>query len=353
VALPFSEARLPALLALANGVPVAGAIEAHVTSTGCHAADRFELRVASSADPMMGLAFWADAASVQMNIRFSGGTGFQSAIVGNADTITLDPLAGTVCIGGRDLSAGLIESPTQETFANRTSSEIAAILAVRHGLGAVVQPTTTMVGRYWELEHDHITLNQFSRTTTEWDLLVGLAEREGFDVWVAGQTLFFQPPSAEVLPGATISPVATPGGPANVTRLRLERALTLARPLNVSVKSWNSRMAQGFVQTASVGGSAGGTAAQYSFVLPNLTPDVAMQIAQQRLQELVRHERVVSAEMPGEMVISAHGPVALVGTGTAFDQTYWVDEIVRSIDVRQGFRQMLRARNASSGTAVL
>ncbi len=92
------------------------------------------------------------------------------------------------------------------------------LLAGRHGLGAEVQPTKTPVGRYWQLEHDRITLDQFSRATTEWDLLVGLAEREGFDVWVGRGTLYFQPPATTVQPGAALRPVATPNGPANVNR---------------------------------------------------------------------------------------------------------------------------------------
>jgi len=345
-ALSYSEARSPGVLALLDGAPVLGTIEAHVTSTGCHAADRFELCVATSADPLMGAVFWGDIAGVQIDLQFNVGFGFVSLIQGYVDSVVIDPLAGTARVAGRDLSAGLIEARTQETFANHTSSEIATILAGRHGLGAQVQATTTPVGRYWELEHDHITLDQFSRSTTEWDLLAGLAEREGFDAWVAGTTLFFQPPATAVSPAAVIRPVPTPNGPPNVTWLRLERALTLAQPISVSVKSWNSRMAQTFVQTATTQGSSG-VPLQYSFVLPNLTPDVALQMAQRRLDELVRHERVVTAEMPGELSISAHGLLGLEGTGTAFDQAYRIDEVERSIDARSGFRQTVRARNMS------
>jgi phage protein D len=352
--LSYSEARSPRLLVLLDGAPVLGAMEAHVTSTGCHSADCFEVSIATSADPLMGPPFWAGISGVRADIQCSIGLGFTSLMQGFVDSVVIDPLAGTARIAGRDLSAGLIEARTQETFANRTASEIATILAGRHGLGAAVQATTTPVGRYWELEHDHITLDQFSRSTTEWDLLTGLAEREGFEVWVAGTTLFFQPPATAVLPGATVRPVATLNGPANVTWLRMERALTLAQPIVVSVKSWNSRMAQSFVQTATTSASgASGTPLQYHFVMPNLTPDVALQMAQLRLDELVRHERVVTAEMPGEVSISAHGLVALEGTGTAFDQPYRVDEIVRSIDARGGFRQTLRARNVSGGSVAL
>ena len=348
VALPTSDVlRAPLLQVLVDGATLSGVLSARVRSSGTHACDTFEVAAATSADPVFGPAFWAEATGILIDVQASRGDGFISLVLGYADSVVLDPLQGVVQISGRDLSAALIEAPTQETFANQTASEIAALLAGRHGLGALVQPTTTPVGRYWQLEHDHITLNQFSRATTEWDLLVALAEREGFDVWVTGSTLNFQPPATALLPTAVLRPVATVNGPANVESLKLERSLTLASGLTVVVKSWNSRMAQGFTQQASSSGPGARASRSYNFVLPNLTPDVALQIAQQRLDELSRHERIVTAEMPGDLLLDAHAAIALEGTGTAFDQVYQVDELERGLDVRRGFRQRVRARNVT------
>jgi hypothetical protein len=61
---------------------------------------------------------------------------------------------------------------------------------------------------------------------------------------------------------------------------------------------------------------------------------------------------VIVAEMPGELTIDAHSMVALEGTGTAFDQAYWTDEVERSIDWAGGFRQTVRARNVSPNASV-
>ncbi len=105
----------------------------------------------------------------------------------------IDVLNRTVEIDGRDLTARLLDARTQETFSNQTASEIAETLAARHGLTADVTATTTLAGRYYATEHDRITLGQFSRATTEWDLLTFLAAREGFEAYVAGQTLTFAP----------------------------------------------------------------------------------------------------------------------------------------------------------------
>ena len=89
----------------------------------------------------------------------------------------------------------MIEARVDETFSNRTSSEIAATFAGRHGLQAAVQQTSTPVGRYYQSEHDRLTIGQFAKATTEWDLLAFLAGREGFNLFMDGETLVFGPSS--------------------------------------------------------------------------------------------------------------------------------------------------------------
>lgn len=355
-----SAARAPRLLVLANGVPVRGALSARVTSTSHYGADRFAVSLSLAADPAMAAAFWGGLGECALDVQVGfAGAGFTSLVQGLIDNVVIDAVVGVAHLEGRDRAAALIEARTQETFANRTSSEIATLLAGRHGLAADVQPTTTPVGRYWQLEHDHITLDQFCRASTEWDLLVGLAGRESFDVWVRGATLHFRPSQQDAMPGAVLRPRDTAFGPANVTALRLERALTLARDIEVVVKSWNSKLAKGFTQSARA--SRGGSASQglrepvqrYSFVVPDLLPDAALLLAQRKLAQLSRHERVIAAEMPGELLLDARMLVGVEGTDSAFDQTYWIDEVSRSIDARHGFHQTVRARNASPGLEAL
>lgn len=174
-----------------------------------------------------------------------------------------------------------------------------------------------------------------------------LAQHEGFDVWVSGTTLYFHPPQPSDAPQAVLRPVATGSGPVNIISLRLERALTLAGAIQVTVKSWHSRLGNACVQTASSAGKSG-NALSYVYVVPNLTPDQALKLAQQRLAELTQHERVVSAEMPGDVSLAPRMMLRLEGTGTDFDQSYWIDEIERHLSVQHGFTQRLRARNSSA-----
>ncbi len=347
---PQSTWRSPRLKIIANGQIVYGAMEAEVTSNNYYAADRFRASVALGIDPWADASFWASEPDILLDVQFSidGGASFVSLVQGVVDCVSLDLTLGLVRLDGRDLTSALIEARTQETFANRTSSEIATLLAQRHNLTPQVTSTTSPVGRYYQSEHDRITLDQFSHTTTEWDLLVFLARQEGFDVFVQGQALYFQP-SAQTA-GLTVSLRSQ-----DVIGLKLERSLTLARDIDVEVKSWNSRQNSAFVQRAQACGRNGSRPSnrspqRYVFVRPNLTPDEALNFAQQKLAELTRHERTIRISMPGELSLSPRSMITLEGTGTEFDQAYYVDVIERQLRQDSGLTQFILAKNSSPRT---
>jgi hypothetical protein len=189
---------------------------------------------------------------------------------------------------------------------------------------------------------------------TEWDLLIFLAGQEGFDVFVSGTSLYFQPSAASTTVPFTITP-------ADVQDLRLERSLTLARDIIVTVKSWNSHQQNAFTQTVRASGkhSAGGSgtgagtagpAQHYVFVRPNLTMNDALKLAQQKASELAQHERVWEATMPGDLTLGPRSAIQLAGTASDFDQTYFIDAIDRHISIEHGFVQRIRAKNTSPRT---
>lgn len=346
-----SAIRRPRLRVFANGQAMPTPISAEITSNNHYAADRYRLTASLTAAE---LSLWSTVTESLIDIQVSlDSNDWRSVIQGEVDQLQIDPRTRLLTIEGRDLTSRLIETRTQETFANQTSSEIASILAGRHGLSTDITETTTPVGAYWQLEHDRITLDSFGRSITEWDLLITLAGHEGFDVWITGTTLHFRQADAPYGIPPVLRTLATAAGPANVMALQLDRALTLARDIEVVVKSWNSRQAQAFAQTAraSRGGGARlgatGKPQKYVYVVPNLSPDAALKLAQTRLAELTRHERIIHATMPGELALSPRQQIALEGTFSAFDQTYWIDEITRHISFEHGFTQTLRARNAS------
>ena len=175
--MPVSSVRSPRLRIIANGSCIPGALEANVSSNNHRAADCFHFALALAADPTAA-SFWTGTTDILVDVQMSlDGTAYTSVIQGLVDRVEVALMQGLIQVEGRDLTAGLIEARTQETFSNRTSSEIAQILADRHGLGSQITPTSTPVGRYYQVEHDRITLGQFSRATTEWDLLTYLAQQ--------------------------------------------------------------------------------------------------------------------------------------------------------------------------------
>jgi hypothetical protein len=222
---------------------------------------------------------------------------------------------------------------------------VAILLAERHGLDPVVQQTTMPCGRYYEGEHNQLTLNQFSRVVTEWDLLVYLARREGFEVYLAGSTLHFHPPDAHSL--SIVLNVT------DLIELRLTRMIGFGRDIEVLVKSWNSRTEGCFTRSLlSVNSELPVRLPplRYGIGQPNLTPDAALGFARQRIAEIADHEWVAEFSMPGEVQIQPGTLLKLQGTASAFDRLYRVDTIDRRMRSKTGFVQHVMARSTSYRT---
>jgi hypothetical protein len=165
-----------------------------------------------------------------------------------------------------------------------------------------------------------------------------LARRENFDLWVGGTTLNF-------FPRSVAPPVPLPLS--LTTSLRLDRSLTFAGDILVTVKSWHSRQGTACLQTAQTNrGSV--SSKEYVFIAPNLTPDAAQAYAETVLSELTSHELVATIEMPGELAITPRMPILLQGTNTIFDTVLRVDEVERRFNGLRGFTQRLRARAATA-----
>jgi phage protein D len=362
-----SPARSIYLEFLLNGTKVRGTQEAEVCTSNHQIAGWFRVRLALGQDAVLTAATFSGMVGVTAEVRVGiAGSGlppaaaiWQSLISGPVDDLAINMADGTVEISGRDLSALLIDTLTAETFSNQTAGEIAQTLALRHGLIPVVTATSTPVGRYYQDGHNLSSLYQSSATVTEWDLLCALAQTEGYDLLVQNQNLIFAPPLSTAQPAIWYW---QPGGTQTSTMmsLRMERSLALARDLVVIVQSWNSRQQQMITQT--VRSSANGLstrrtsatpaqAATYVVIRPNLTAQDALALAIQTVSDLSRHERVITAQMPGELELALRGLVSLQGTQTAFDQTYVVDEITRRISMQDGFVQTVRAVNTPLATA--
>jgi phage protein D len=361
-----TRVRKPRMKVLANGTEIQ-CLSTEVHSNNHYQADTFTIEAVLSSGASNSAQFWGNQDTVLIDIQYGLATGtsetasFTSVFQGEIDHLDLHEPTGLIRADGRDLTARLIDAKTHETFLNKTASQVAETLAGRHGLTPVVTATQGLVSRFYKQDHDRITLGQFSKTTTEWDLLTYLAQQEGFDVYVQGVELHFAPTTdrsnstpfvINYAPPPTSQTQGSASATCDVIDLRLERSLTLAKDLTVIVQSWHSGQAKAIVATAhstgtQKGGQSGGTQTVLR-VFPNLDKTAADQKAKAILEELSRHERVISFEQPGEPNLTARSMVQLQGTGSSWDQLYYVDTITRSMRFDGGFVQHVRAKNHST-----
>jgi hypothetical protein len=326
-----------------NGDPIPGLLRASITSTNCFSADSYSLTFAINTGGPEDITFWSlvPAALVEVRAVTSNtyGPRYQSLITGMADSVHIDPVRGTIGIEGRDLSASMIDSYRQQDFVNQTASEIVATIASYHSLEPVVVPTVGNIGRYYADGFTKVSLGQFSRFRSDWDLVVQLARQNDYDIFVEDSSLYFQPSSTSFI-------VPLPVSLHDVHSLRIERNLGVSNAVAAKVQSWNSQN-----MTAYHGDNAGGTAVgadqagalPFLFSASNYTAQQVTDAAQQYATELTRLGTVLSLDMPWDLSFVPRSTCLLMDTNSAFDAVYRIDSVERLYSSTSGSRQLIRA----------
>jgi phage protein D len=365
---PVSTATRPRGMVIVNGEVLQGLVSFEVDNNSFYQADSFRLVMALSAQPAnRGFDYWAAQTSLQVELlvgypqdpgNFTR-TDLKSLVTGYVDDIDFNPLRDEITFAGRDLTALMIDTKRSITFTNLKSSDIAAQIASAVGLQTNIAATKAFQG----------TMNQIVKAlvgdrSTYWDILTKLAQIEQFNVWVSSNVLNFQPkqPNAEPYVIQYQSPDAVPYLVGNFTGLTFSRNLSVTRGVKVTVRSFNQKTGQAVTATATRSrvknattqgiGSSSLPPAEYVFTFPNMTADMAQAKATTMAQEISQHEVNVSADMPGDDLLTALTPVQVVGTGTAFDQIYYPASVQRRYSLDEGYRMSLRARNYSPETSL-
>ena len=352
-----SSARSPRGTVLLNGVAVPWE-DWSTTNNGYYSADTFKVTLPVSSLPSgLQRADLQNIQSLDVEIRASldGSSGI-SLISGRVDDIDDDFVDNTIVISGRDYTADMIETKVVGSiYKNQTSSQVVQAIATSHGLTANVVPTDTKVGHYFEIDHDKLT-----NASTEWDLLTYLAETEGYDVYVTGKVVNFLPQA-----NTTAAPTLLTYVPASNTqlasgtfsKLTTKRNLTLASDVVVEVYSWNHKQKQAYKVTVKGtktknSSKSNGRTQIYAYRKPGLTKEQALQFGQSKLEDVSRHERVLSVTAPADLTTFAPNQVKLQGTQTAADQLYWVDEVERTMSFTGGFEMHMSLKNHSPQSVV-
>jgi prophage tail gpP-like protein len=319
-----------------NGVAVSGLMQAVISTNNYYSSDTFSLTFAMGAAPLRAIAWWALLSSASVQVSYSGSDLPDSGeiITGDVDAMVIDPIAQTVSIEGRDLSARLIDSYVQQDFVNQTASDIVSTLAVQFGLNVQVTETDGSIGRYFEDGYTKLSLGQFSNIRSNWDLVVQLAREQTFDVFVQGTTLAFQP--AGVL---TEAPVTI--GPRDVMTLHLEQNLALQATPAVTVQSWSSQQMAAYSSAGTSDNS--GTTPGYLFSGSNLTASQADAYALQYTNEVNRLRTTLRLEMPWSLALNPRRLLNLNNTNSSFDGLYQIDQVDRHYSSTLGSTQTVRA----------
>ena len=341
--------RYTTLRVLADGVPLPDAIDARVISTNYYSADSFHVSIALTPDHTE-LALWTSdrRPTIEVQVSTTQAQAFTRLIEGRADRLTINPIHRIARIEGRDFSAALIDSYTLQHFPNQSASEIVAMLAMRQGLEPRVTASVGMAGRSYGSDFDQILLGGYSRSLSDWDLIVQLAHDQDFDLYVEGRTLFFHPRGER---GGPAVPITV----SDVSELRLERDLLISDDSTLTVGSWNSLAQQAFSTGAAFGAASQTTLASDMLastrapmlLQPNLQSDDVGSIVRRYQRDIRQHQKILELEMPGELRMTARSRVMLSSTGAGFDGKYDVDYIERSVSPFGGFRQRVRARQSA------
>ncbi len=278
------------------------------------------------------------------------------------DEVQLEAGQNRIHVGGRDLSAILIDKKTDGQFQNQTSSQVAQQFAAAAGLNAQIQTTNTKIGTFYSQDYVHV-----AHEHTEWALLVYLARKEGFDVYVLGDTLYFgqfgNSDNSNYLIQFTPADQENASHQCNAMRLDFSHDLTLARDVIVTVLYHNTKTGKASsVKVRSSGGQAkavrgmspilptsAADAQNYVYTFHNLSPQQAMDKATQLAQEIARHELNMEAELPGDDLLYPWVPIEIQGTGTVFDQTFYPSAVERRISP-DTYTMMVTAKNHPTGT---
>lgn len=358
-----ATARQPRGAVKLAGTVVAGWIEFEVDNNNFRSADTFDVTFAVNGLPKSNDAAWfATQKTILVEIFLTAKpadpakyapTIADRIIYGQVDDIDFDPCDGTIKITGRDLTALLIDTKGSENHQNQTASDVATLLAARHNLTPVVTTTTKKIGEYYSQDHTDL-----SQQESEWDLLIKLADFEGFDVFVAGNELHFQPkPKASGDHYAIVwtPPTVDTAHPSlNTTKLNLSRSLTIAKGVVVEVKTWNAKQKKAFTASwpktvkATKPGQSGDDTLKYHFTVPGLTQDQASALAQQRYNEIVQHMVKLDADLPGDAILDCSKTIIVRGTATGWDQVYYPDSVKRSMSMDEGYRMSVSAKNISA-----
>lgn len=326
--------------ALINGQRIE-AMELNAACSRTKKADTFSGRLPLFNGPLSP-TFWLDAAeikdvSIYMQAESAEG---REVIKGDIEQVTCDFAQGTVHFTGKDKTAALINEKTTEKFLNKKSTEIVKELAGRAGVDVKVTESTLKAGKLYQIDFNKITDH-----VSMWTAINEMADKEGYDVFMKDGVLQFVDENDDEgeIQIDFRAPTPEQFATGNFVHLRVARNLNLSKPHKVRVQSWDSKKKEKIVSEKHIGGT--GKERLYDYKYDELTKDRADRMAEKHLERNMRHEKEIQLTgLPGDETITPRMMLALSGTQSSFDQSYYIKTIEHAFS-RGGYAQNITAHN--------
>jgi hypothetical protein len=253
----------------------------------------------------------------------------------------LDAQGERITLTGRNQVGQLIDEKINDKLPNQTASSIATTFATEHGLTPVVTPTTTLAGVYYNQNSSIMGAGD----TTEWDLLLFLAQQENFICRVKGSTLYFGPYS--VVTGYTDqTPLVYTWG-YDITTLEIERGPHCAKDIVVNVYSYDRNGKHKIKETVNshtqfsqkiFGG--GGVRQKYieNYTIPGLTRDQAQKQARSIAAQLSQSQLIGAMTVAGNPDLAIDRQIELHGVGKGLSLPYYLTKVTHSMDISAGYQ---------------
>lgn len=368
----LSRAAQPRGIVLVNDIRVKF-FDLSINTTTFYLADTFSFKMSlNGQNSILNMAYWAsvDVITIKIYVGFPRNpeifttSDLDLILIGEVDDFQFDLGSATISMSGRDLSLRFIDTKTTQKFANQTASAIVNQFASEHGIKTRVTNTTTVVGNYYSQQQVML-----SSEITQWDLMTYLAQQENFVLFMDADTLVFEPRPDDVNVKNPyiiqyVKPSLLTGSPTiNAMGLLCSRSMTIAKDAQVTVRvPHGTKTGKAFSVTVRAKHRPKNNLPnlpkqttriqKYSVVKAGLTREQALNYAQHLLQEITRNEINLSCSLPGDNKLKKDSLIQLTGTGTALDQYYYSDSIIRTLSTEQGYMMEVSAKNHSVDSQV-
>ncbi len=305
----------------------------------------------------------AEDSIVSLEISTSvDGKPFKNEFSGIIDSVDADFNNGTYTVAARSFAQILLNAKVTTSIVNKTTKQAVLALVAEYGMGMKVNIDNfnTPVGKIFKEQQVQITTNM-----RVWDLIESFAIKDGADLYVIGDTLYYKERAADrrvadVLALGDQQASYTYEWKKNIKNLSITHAPLFAHDIQVEVKSYSARTGTTFTGTATAQKAKVAAIAralevdntraaylasreqtnpkkrkptvkavsaksmaevnmrreQFTFVVPNLSQDDCARLADQIMKDISRHEFVVNMTVLAQPGFSPRHFIKLLGTGS-------------------------------------